>query len=264
MCCVIGIFDKVPKLKQLRKMEKANPHGSSITWIKNGLVNYVKGEKLTSKEILRIINKENITKDFIIHYRITSSGSTCDELCHPFIINSNGHNPQILRDSDQSVLIHNGTLDESWKDLLIQTCIANKITIPKGKLSDSRATAFLINFLGDGILNLTNLEDEKFVIVSPKGIKKFGKFEKANNILCSNNYHIHNSWYMDQDSTSYGFDDNKYTCEDLCRMCDVNGIDVPKSLCTKHNKTEQDMTLDDYEELFMKDNINSRRYDETY
>ena len=89
--CVIGIFDKVPKLKQLRKMEKANPHGASITWIKNGLVNYVKGEKLTSKEILRIINKENIKKDFVIHYRITSSGSTCDELCHPFIINDDGY-----------------------------------------------------------------------------------------------------------------------------------------------------------------------------
>ena len=263
MCCVIGIFSKVPKLKQLRKMEKANPHGASITWIKNNKVNYVKGVKLTSKEILRIINKENITKDFVIHYRITSSGSTCDELCHPFIINDDGYNPQILRNSDQSVLIHNGTLSENWKDLLIQTCITNKIQIPKGKLSDSRATAFLINFLGDGILNLTNLDDEKFVIVSPKGIKKFGIFEKADNILCSNNYHIHNSWSY-QDSTLYGFDDNKYTCEDLCRMCDLNGIDMPKSLCTKHNETEQDMSLDDYEELFMKDNINSRRYDETY
>ena len=259
--CVIGIFDKVPKLKQLRKMEKANPHGASITWIKNGLVNYVKGEKLTSKEILRIINKENIKKDFVIHYRITSSGSTCDELCHPFIINDDGYNPQILRDSDQSVLIHNGTLDESWKDLLIQTCISNKIPIPKGKLSDSRATAFLINFLGDGILNLTDLESEKFVIVSPKGIKKYGKFQKADSILCSNDYHIHDSWSTGfEDSTSFGF-----TCEDLCSMCDFNGLDVPKSLCTKHNKTEQDMTLDDYEEIFMRDNINSRRYDhETY
>ena len=259
--CVIGIFDKVPKLKQLRKMEKANPHGASITWIKNGLVNYVKGEKLTSKEILRIINKENIKKDFVIHYRITSSGSTCDELCHPFIINDDGYNPQILRDSDQSVLIHNGTLDESWKDLLIQTCIVNKIPIPKGKLSDSRATAFLINFLGDGILNLTDLESEKFVIVSPKGIKKYGKFQKADSILCSNDYHIHDSWSTGfEDSTSFGF-----TCEDLCSMCDFNGLDVPKSLCTKHNKTEQDMTLDDYEEIFMRDNINSRRYDhETY
>ena len=259
--CVIGIFDKVPKLKQLRKMEKANPHGASITWIKNGLVNYVKGEKLTSKEILRIINKENIKKDFVIHYRITSSGSTCDELCHPFIINSDGYNPQILRDSSDQVLIHNGTLDESWKDLLIQTCISNKIPIPKGKLSDSRATAFLINFLGDGILNLTDLESEKFVIVSPKGIKKYGKFQKADSILCSNDYHIHDSWSTGfEDSTSFGF-----TCEDLCSMCDFNGLDVPKSLCTKHNKTEQDMTLDDYEEIFMRDNINSRRYDhETY
>ena len=258
--CVIGIFDKVPKLKQLRKMEKANPHGASITWIKNGLVNYVKGEKLTSKEILRIINKENITKDFVIHYRITSSGSTCDELCHPFMINSDGFNPQILRDSDQSVLIHNGTLDESWKDLLIQTCISNKIRIPKGKLSDSRATAFLINFLGDGILNLTDLDNEKFVIVSPKGIKKYGKFQKADSILCSNDYHIHDSWSTGfEDSTSFGF-----TCEDLCSMCDFNGLDVPKSLCTKHKEAEKNMSLDDYEEIFMRDNINSRRYDETY
>ena len=256
--CVIGIFDKVPKLKQLRKMEKANPHGASITWIKNNKVNYVKGVKLTSKEILRIINKENITKDFVIHYRITSSGSTCEELCHPFIINSDGYNPQILRNSESQVLIHNGTLDDSWKDLLIQTCISNKIPIPKGKLSDSRATAFLINFLGDGILNLTNLEEEKFVIVSPKGIKKFGIFEKADNILCSNNYHVSNSYYNSYQDDMF---DKKYTCEDLCQMCDVNGIDVPKSLCTKHNKTEQDMSLDDYEELFMKDSINSRRYE---
>ena len=259
-CCVIGIFDQVPKLKQLRKTEKANPHGASITWIKNGLVNYVKGEKLTSKEILRIINKENIKKDFVIHYRITSSGSTCDELCHPFIINSDGYNPQILRDSSDQVLIHNGTLDESWKDLLIQTCISNKIPIPKGKLSDSRATAFLINFLGDGILNLTDLESEKFVIVSPKGIKKYGKFQKADSILCSNDYHIHNTLYNYQDSF-----DNNYTCEDLCSMCDFNGLDVPKSLCNKHKEAEKNMSLDDYEEIFMRDNINSRRYDhETY
>lgn len=260
--CVIGIFDKIPSMKELKKMEKTNPHGAGIAWVKNGLVNYVKGKNLTSKQIMKIIKREKIKDNFVIHYRITSSGTTCDELTHPFIINADGNNPQIYQ-GKESLLVHNGTIQANWEEWLIQTCASKGIKLPSGKLSDSRAIAFLIYHLGENILNLIDLESEKFCIISTEGIKQYGSFVKSKGILCSNNYHNMSFNTFDDHSWYYDKSDNYVNDKDLCQKCLVNDIMISQEECIKHDEYDKlsMISYDEYDELYEEKILRGRKYE---
>jgi len=181
--CVIGIYENnKPKLKDLVSMEDMNSDGAGIAWRENGKVRYEKG--IDSKKMWKIIKE--IDLPFIVHFRIKSSGSICDELTHPFEVDNN--TPDLLHNSCDKVLFHNGTYT-SWKDDMLKTCLSTGIKLPNGHLSDSKALAWLCSVYGDNYLKVI-ITQSRFTIFTPTEILKYGDWKEVSGGLCSNDNHV--------------------------------------------------------------------------
>jgi len=102
--CIILLAEKKHLTKSiLEKAETQNPHGAGIAWIdkKTKNVKWIKSTKLTTKGILTIIKKFKIKFPYIVHFRITSIGSTNDQLCHPFDLNALLTENKLIGETDQ-------------------------------------------------------------------------------------------------------------------------------------------------------------------
>ena len=192
MCVIILGEKKHIPLDILKKAENSNPHGAGLAWINDKKeVEYIKSEKLTAQNIFDFIKTEKIKLPYVVHFRITSVGDTCDQLCHPFKLSSLNNT---LKGTDKAgVLFHNGTYKGYEMDLNLWKIHKNTPENDKefkGKMSDSRGMAILANKkrFGLGYLKLIP-NGNKLVVLTPKGIRKFGKgWSKVEDLQCSNNY----------------------------------------------------------------------------
>jgi hypothetical protein len=182
MCVIILCETEFPKLATLESAEELNSHGGGIAWIENGQVKYKKGIK--SKQIFEITKKINLPA--IIHFRIASIGGVNDELCHPFQINTQADTE--VSGTCDSVLFHNGTWTD-WKEMCMKAVVSsgNILKFPSGQWSDSRAMAWLADKFGIDFLNLID-NSNKIAVLTPQGIRKFGRFIEVEKNLCSNDY----------------------------------------------------------------------------
>ena len=117
-----------------------------------------------------MIEDRNIQLPIIIHFRITSSGKTIEELSHPFEVKASSTNK--TEGICDKLLYHNGTLSD-WKDDLLNLCINQGIKIPNGELSDSRALSYQVYYMGDNYLRL--LDGGKYTLMTKNGIKRYGE-----------------------------------------------------------------------------------------
>ena len=151
MCIILLAEKKHLTLDILQKAENRNPHGAGIAWIdqESKKVKWIKSEKLTSEKILKIVKKYNIQFPYIVLFRITSVGSTSDQLCHPFDLSAKLDQNDLMGSSDQGVLFHNGTILE-YNDIYDLVFTAGKLNDQNGifndielERSDSRTISYI-------------------------------------------------------------------------------------------------------------------------
>ena len=149
--CVICIADnhKRPSKKMVGEMWDKNDHGAGIAWRetdKDGKV-WVHWRKGLNKEQMIKLCAE-LPLPYVAHFRLasTSGGDKRDELTHPFEINQNP-SEALEGKTDGWVLFHNGDWKE-WGSTLLSACLRYGYQLPAGKISDTRAMAFLSSILG--------------------------------------------------------------------------------------------------------------------
>jgi len=202
MCVILACDEKTgkPTKKMLKEAENMNDDGGSIAWIKGNKVRWEKG--LKAKQIYKIVKKVNLP--MVIHFRIATHGGVNKALCHPFPITDKVE--LFTSGSADSVLFHNGIWSE-YNKYALTAVVQHKIKFPSGKMSDSRAMAWLVSHFGKSILNLMG-DGNKMCILTKKGIEYFGKgWCKVDDIKCSND-HFDNTY---DDNDTYQTADEKQT-----------------------------------------------------
>lgn len=239
--CVIGAFDSQshkPTLEELKAMETTNPDGAGIAWVQDGKVQWEKAIK--ADRVFEIINGIPDGTPFIVHFRIASVGGVVDRLCHPFPLVDNV--PTALKGSADAVLFHNGHWND-WKDVCLKTILNKRVKFPAGLWSDSRAIAWLIKQYGKGILSLIEGMN-RFAILTPKGIERWGDWKKVGDIICSNDY-----W--EKKGTYGGYQGSSYMGNNLI---DKETLPVPSTDLSKpHGKKNITMLTGGYSKKYHKD-----------
>ena len=197
MCVIIVATEKHPDIDHLEAAEKQNPHGGAIAWKdKDGFLRYKKD--IDASEVEAIIFAEDPTFPYVIHFRITSSGGTRPELCHPFPVN---HSVSLKTSwkGKSSLLFHNGTFRE-WKDMVAPHSGAKDF--PKGRIwSDSRAIAWLAYKTKKNIFRFI---DERIAILNQDGtVEYYGQFEHEDTFILSNDFHLKKKY--DYTKTGIGY-----------------------------------------------------------
>lgn len=86
--CVIAYKTRGTDLpdNMIRSMFRANPDGAGFMYAKNGKVYFEKGFFNVESLIKRFRACVTLDMSAVIHCRITTHGTTCPQLCHPFPI----------------------------------------------------------------------------------------------------------------------------------------------------------------------------------
>ena len=124
--CIIAVKPagvKMPATKTIENMWYNNPDGAGIMYASNGVVHIEKGfMKLKSLKtaLKRLEEKVDIvTTPIILHFRITTSGGTSPENCHPFPVSEKLPLLQMRKSRAPLAVAHNGIIDikPSKKDI---------------------------------------------------------------------------------------------------------------------------------------------------
>ena len=163
MCLLIKLDGAWPSDEILRAGVAQNKDGIGIAFPDGDKVQYFKG---ITFEQLMTFKEKGVTKG-LIHFRMTSSGPTIPQLCHPFPISK--RTGLKLEGRVEQVLAHNGHWGK-WEDFVWDNL--KHAPMPKGAMSDTRAMAWLTGIHGMGFLRILN---EKVLVVTPDYIYQFGK-----------------------------------------------------------------------------------------
>jgi hypothetical protein len=181
MCVAIGCPERLPTPEILKSAEEANPDGGGIAWVNGeGSVSWVKN--IDAKTMIEMIDAGKVKAPALIHFRITTSGGTRPELCHPFPISQKASTE--LTGRATSVLVHNGHWS-GWSARALNVVLRHDKKVPEGYWSDSRALAYMAYHLGEQALRL--VEHQKIATLNREGeIRLFGYFDEREGIHYSN------------------------------------------------------------------------------
>lgn len=206
--CVIAVCEEGLSLDKetFTKCWEANYDGAGFGWIDGEEICFSKGHM----DIKSAWKAYRMIKAFphIAHFRMTSAGSTCPELTHPFLITAESPVHLSWR-GPESILFHNGTVT-GWRTLRLQLALAIG-KLPEGKASDTRTMAQLAAILGDAIL----VEDTgKYATISPEGLNIWGTWDEKDGVHFSNlfwdrRYLVKSGWDK-WDDKNMSNDDKKY------------------------------------------------------
>ncbi len=253
--CVINIISNLSKGKTglnypskstIESMAEENPHGNSITYFDEIKQKIVYHKAITLKQLHKHLEycKKNNYKT-ILHHRIASHGTHEGQigktLNHPFKI-INGNQNDLSDITNDSVIIHNGTLDmEKLNEIALKIMLEDKkAQYPKGELSDTKLLSWILSHVNHSILNMfTN--GNKFVIMNGinGNISTYGNFQEikdkdnSNTLICSNDYFnkeyvTYNDNYAEYglNSTFYMDSEEKKESNRLIKKYKEYGIDL--------------------------------------
>lgn len=179
MCVILVCPPKVrPDMATLQACWDANPHGAGMAWRERGEVRWLKTNDV--KEIYDIAKLKH--GEIVIHFRIASVGGVSDDLRHPFPVSK--RSGLASSGSAKAVLFQNGTWGGYSEALRFAESEGHKI--PEGKMSDSRAAAFLCSIYGHDFLKRCGFS--RWVFFGAKGTAIYGDFAKVKGIRYSNTY----------------------------------------------------------------------------
>jgi hypothetical protein len=176
--CVLLVCPKGvrPSLEILRACARENPHGGGIAWRRVAAVEWMKSDDVD--EIFRVVNKAK--GEIVIHFRVASAGGVCKELRHPFPIT-----PKVRLDEcgrSAAVLFQNGHWG-GYRDAL-EHAEREGHRVPEGRMSDTRAAAFLCSIYGRSLLQ--KLTPSRWVYFTANETATFGHWRERNGIVFSN------------------------------------------------------------------------------
>lgn len=184
MCVIIykpkGI--EVPSLDVLKKCWDANGHGAGFAW-RDGFVTVVKGimNWKQFKEIIERVRDGLKDYDMVLHFRLTSKGTTTALMTHPFVL---GEQPsKAVFKTKESVLFHNGTLSGFGNAVKSDTCECAEWL---GQLKKR-------GLKNTDVINILSKLDrsDRFVIMSPRRVYLLGSWEERYGCRFSN---VHWEW----------------------------------------------------------------------
>jgi len=215
MCVILVCKDKKPSNIILKKAQRQNNDGIGIGYYENNQLIIKKGLKL--KQLRKLVSSINLP--FTIHFRFTTSGVTCKELIHPFLIDSTS--PIVLSGKvSNDVLFHNGHLSDCGT-LLEQAYNENRLStsdileLNKAPISDSRIMAVLKSIKQDDEF-IRDIGYQKVIVMryNKVEINGYGNFIQDNGIYYSNqsfltkytNYHDYGNLSTYTNTYNYKYD----------------------------------------------------------
>jgi len=193
MCVIVhkerGI--DLPSEEILQKCFTKNPDGSGIlVGRKDSKIMEIHKGFMTFDDFKKAYKELNLTKDdeIVFHFRITTSGGTNPENCHPFPISCSVKDLKATRINTTRALVHNGVLGQG--DTLLK--ISDTQVFVKDILSRKEISDYLDDEEVQKIINsYAGTSNKFFVADSEKGIfKRFGNWHKDEESGCffSNSY----------------------------------------------------------------------------
>lgn len=188
--CIIAIKPagiSMPATKTIENMWYNNPDGAGFMYAKDGVVYIEKGfMKLKSlKTALRGLEKkvDVVNTPIVMHFRITTSGGTSPENCHPFPVSEKLPLLQMRKSKAPLAVAHNGIIDikPSKKDIsdtmeYIINQLAPLYQLKKDFYKQPAGKKLVYNFI-----------KSKMVFLDGEGrIETVGDFIEADGILYSN------------------------------------------------------------------------------
>lgn len=233
MCIAIYI----PKNKQvnrlaLKRCYEANPDGFGYAYFKNGrlVVKKFVDENVIPSEIEKFheLRKNNLDKQFIVHFRIATHGAVGTKCCHPFVVNRN------------LVFCHNGVLgDKFTKGLsksgdMSDTMMFNKLCLqklPRNFMEVPMYKFLLENAIGFGKMILMNKNGTVWILNEKNGYWDGGIWYS-------------NTSYRKVRFVSYCYKDSDYSYNPKTGMYEVN------KRRKKYNKNKITSWYDDDEDYY--------------
>ena len=223
--CILVVKSKGNKLmerKTLKAMFDNNPDGGGFAYANNGKVIIKKGYMNFNSfynALLEVDREVGLyDKNVIIHTRITTSGGTSKELCHPFTVCDDFDTMRKTEIETELVLAHNGIFSKEYiptKDmkkindtmLFVKNYIYPKFKEDSEFLNNNIVTEAIEKEIGSCKIALLNKDGEVF---------KFGNFIQDDGIFYSNNSYLEDDWYTQYVSptlSSYYYDDDYYNSQ---------------------------------------------------
>lgn len=114
--CIIAVkpaASAAPNEARLRYMFNTNKDGAGIAWARDGVLHIVKG-LMTADEFIKAAQRVPEDAAAVYHCRITTSGGTCKELTHPFVLDASIKRQRQTRveTSSGAAVAHNGVFSE--------------------------------------------------------------------------------------------------------------------------------------------------------
>lgn len=257
MCVIMVCSDSRPTEQMIDKAWAQNDDGVGLAWREED----EKGdpEVVWAKGLMDLKEAKDYIEaaplPFVVHFRTASIGGIRPILTHPFEVSEEA---SIALDGRTKgfVLFHNG----HWKDWDVfarQAAVTNRMKIPVGRWSDSRAMAWLCHIYGLGFMEL--LPEQRGVAFGPKkgdlDIFTGPGWTKINNIWCSNDHFLHRSG-PGYGTTSTSHSEHGYTGvgrvypRTMCRhqQCTAGGPFDADGYCAKHPGGKEAPTVAELEQ----------------
>ncbi len=239
----------IPSDEILEKCFRKNPDGSGILLHRSGTKTLEIHKGYMKLDDFKTALKElNVNKDddLVLHFRITTSGGTNSENCHPFPISNKIEDLKAIRINTTRGFVHNGVLGKGDENLKISdTQVFVRDIISRQEISDHLDNEEIQKI----ITNMSNTGQRFFIADAEKDIfQRFGTWYEDDGIWYSNlswkTYYNYSSYYnsskwvnydKDYDSSWYEETPSKEIVSDinsiLCPYCDK----VMPSLMEGHN-----------------------------
>lgn len=192
MCVILACENEFPSKELLKNAELTNPHGGGVAWLNSKTKEVHFRKNLTSDDIIKMIESKEMQLPCIIHFRITSTGTTRPELTHPALITKDSEMVLSgkLPKGHAGVLFLNGTVT-NYKEILKDAVMLSNSRMLKDEVNDTRVMAFVSALYGHEFIEyLDDSGSNKYAILDSSGITKYGNWhDEENGIKASNLYH---------------------------------------------------------------------------
>jgi hypothetical protein len=165
--CVIMIAETKPlTAKMMKQANEKNPDGLGLAWNDGTTSHYRKN--LTLDEALKL--RTELPLPYVFHARYATEGGVKPTLCHPFPITTKDSR----RESGKAprLLFHNGHWKE-WEVTVKRMVARYDVELPDGPMSDSRAMAWIVATVGEGVLDMPH--GQKYALLDSDGVHRYGK-----------------------------------------------------------------------------------------
>ena len=165
MCVILIADDKRLTGRMIRRASIKNPDGLGMAWFDGKQSRYVKGISL--KRAIKL--SKEVPLPYVFHARYATEGGVDPALCHPFPITrrrserTDGRCPRLL--------FHNGHWGE-WESTLKRIESRWGVKFPAGPISDSKAMAFIVATVGEGVLDMQH--GQKFAMFEGGEVHRYG------------------------------------------------------------------------------------------